>query len=180
MTRISLDPPRTFSYRVAEWYFRRKFGQVLDPLRAMGHHKEVMRAYGRFEQGAGRWRRLDVALSDLADMATVARIGCPWCMDFGYWVMHMHGVSHEKIEAVPTWRESALFNPLERLVLEYAERTETPPSVDDELVRRLLEDLDEVELVELTMVVCLEDVRSRFTSALGITPQGFKDRCEVP
>ncbi len=113
-------------------------------------------------------------------MATVARIGCPWCLDFGYWVMHTQGISHEKIDAVPTRRESALFDPLERLVLEYAERvTETPPSVDDELVHRLLEHLDEAQLVELTMVVCVQNVRSRFTSALGITPQGFKDRCEV-
>jgi alkylhydroperoxidase family enzyme len=114
-------------------------------------------------------------------MATVARIGCPWCLEFGYWVMHTHGIPHEKIEGVPVWRESSLFDPLERLVIEYAERlTETPPSVDDELVNRLLEHLDETELVELTMIVCLENVRSRFASAFGIAPQGFKDRCQVP
>jgi len=102
-------------------------------------------------------------------------------MDFGYWVMHTHGISHEKMEAVPAWRDSALFDPLEQLVIEYAERvTETPPTVDDELVHRLRQHLDGAQLVELTMLVCLENLRSRFTSALGITPQGFKDRCEVP
>jgi hypothetical protein len=41
MARISLDPPRTLSYRIAEWFFRRKYGEVLDPIRAMGHHKQV-------------------------------------------------------------------------------------------------------------------------------------------
>jgi len=147
----------------------------------MGHHKRVMRAYGRFEQGAGSWRRLDRSLADLADMATVARIGCPWCLDFGYWVMHTHGISHEKIEAVPTWRESGSFDPLERLAMEYAEAmTETPPAVDDGLVERLLQHLDEAQLVDLTMIICLENVRSRFNAALGLTAQGFKDRCEIP
>lgn len=181
MARISLDPPRSLSYRMAEWYFHRKFGEVLEPLGALGHNTKVLRAYGRFEQGAGRWRRLDTRLADLADMATVLRIGCPWCLDFGYWVMHSHGISRKTIEAVPRWRESESFDPLERLIIEYAERmTETPPSVDDQLVSRLLEHLDEAQLVELTMIVCLENVRSRFASALGMTSQGFMERCEVP
>jgi hypothetical protein len=30
------------------------------------------------------------------------------------------------------------------------------------------------------MIVCLENVRSRFNSAVGLTSQGFKDRCETP
>ena len=102
-------------------------------------------------------------------------------MDFGYWVMHGHGISREKIEAVPHWRDSELFDQLERLVLEYAEAiTETPPTVDDELVRRLLDHLVEAQLVELTMIILLENMRSRFNSAAGLTGQGFKDRCEIP
>jgi hypothetical protein len=102
-------------------------------------------------------------------------------MDFGYWVMHGHGISREKMEAVPHWRDSELFDQLERLVLEYAEAiTETPPTVDDELVRRLLDHLVEAQLVELTMIILLENMRSRFNSAAGLTGQGFKDRCEIP
>ena len=30
------------------------------------------------------------------------------------------------------------------------------------------------------MMVAVENVRSRFNSALGLTSQGFKDRCEIP
>jgi alkylhydroperoxidase family enzyme len=165
---------------MAESFLHRRFGDGLDPLRALGHNTKVLRAYGRFEQGAGRWRSVERTLA-VADMATVARIGCPRCTDLGYWVMHSHGISPQKIEAVPHWRDSELFDPLERLVTEYGERaTETPPTVDDELVNDLLEHLDEAQLLELTMVVYLENVRSRFTAALGMTSQGFKDRCKVP
>jgi alkylhydroperoxidase family enzyme len=58
--------------------------------------------------------------------------------------------------------------------------TETPPTVDDDLVWRLRVHLDEAQLVELTMLVCLDNVRARFNSALGLTAHGFKDRCDIP
>ena len=181
MARISLDPPRTSSYRIVEWFIRRRFGEALEPIRAIGHHAPVTRAYGELEWRTGKWQKLNVRIKDLAELAAAVKIGCPWCMDFGYWVLHGHGVAREKIEAVPQWRESKLFDPLERLVMEYAEAmTDTPPTVDDQLVKRLLEQLDEAQLVELTMIICLENLRSRFNSALGLTPQGFKDRCEAP
>jgi alkylhydroperoxidase family enzyme len=63
--------------------------------------------------------------------------------------------------------------------MEYAEAmTETPPAVDDELVKRLRMHLDDAQLAELTMIICLDNVRSRFNVAIELTPQGFKDRCE--
>ena len=33
--------------------------------------------------------------------------------------MYGHGIPREKIEAVPHWRDSEVFSPLERLVMEY-------------------------------------------------------------
>lgn len=147
----------------------------------MGHHPQVAKAVGQWEQRLLSWQRVDVKLRDLADLAAAIKIGCPWCMDLGYWVLHGHGIPREKIEAVARWRDSKLFEPLERLVMKYAEAmTETPPTVNDALVKRLRERLDEAQLVELTMIICWENVRSRFNSAIGLTPQGFKDRCEIP
>jgi alkylhydroperoxidase family enzyme len=96
-------------------------------------------------------------------------------------MMHSHGISREKVEAIPQWRNSNVFDPLERLVMEYAEAlTKTPPTVDDELVRRLRGHFDETQFVELTAIVCLENLRSRRNTAFGMMPQGFKARCDVP
>ena len=47
--RISLDPPRTPVYRLAEWYSRRSYGVVADPLAAMGHNPRVLLTDARFE-----------------------------------------------------------------------------------------------------------------------------------
>jgi hypothetical protein len=35
MARISLDPPRTLSYRIGSWFIRRQFGELLDPFAPM-------------------------------------------------------------------------------------------------------------------------------------------------
>ena len=63
----------------------------------------------------------------------------------------------------------------------YAEAVSTTPlGVTDEMVAGLRRHLDDAQLVELTMMVAVENNRSRFNSALGLTSQGFKDRCEIP
>ena len=182
MARVSLSPPRTLTYRLAEWYSRRTYGAVLDPLKAMGHHPRLLIADARFEMAVAKWKELDRSLKDLAEMATAARIGCSWCMDFGYWLSHTHGLPEEKLRAVPRWREHReLFSETELAVLEYAEAmTETEPTVTDELAQRLVGLLGELAFVELTAMVAVENLRSRINSALGLTGQGFSDRCALP
>jgi alkylhydroperoxidase family enzyme len=102
-------------------------------------------------------------------------------MDFGYWESTRQGTDPVKLREVPRWRDSDVYTDLERKVMAYAEAvTMTPPAVTDEMVAELREDLDDAQLVELTMMVAVENTRSRFNSALGLTSQGFKDRCEIP
>jgi alkylhydroperoxidase family enzyme len=48
------------------------------------------------------------------------------------------------------------------------------------MVANLRRELADAALVELTMMISVENVRSRFNSALGLSSQGFKDRCEIP
>ena len=180
VSRIPLDPPRTLLYRVVEWYSRRSFGAVADPLPVMGHNRQVLMTDLRFEQSVAKWKHLDPTLKAIAVMAAAVQIGCSWCVDFGYWISTEQGVDQAKLRAVPTWHESDVFTDLERDVLAYAEAvTATPPTVTDEMVAGLRRHLDDAALVELTMIVAVENIRSRFNSAMGLTSQGFKDRCEL-
>jgi AhpD family alkylhydroperoxidase len=179
--RIPLDPPRTLTYRLAAWYSRRRWGTVADPAAAMGHNPPVLRTNARFETALARWHRLDPTLKHLAEMAASATIGCSWCVDFGWWIAASEGTDPAKLAAVPHWRESDVFTPTERRVLEYAEAVSaTPPAVTDGMVAALRRELGDAALVELTMMIAVENQRSRFNSALGLTSQGFKDRCELP
>lgn len=180
MTRIPLDPPRSTFVRLTEWYSRRRFGAVLDPGAAMAHNGRVLRTYVRHETSLARWNRLDPTLKSLAVMASAATIGCSWCLDFGHWESTGRGIDPRKLREVPRWRASDLFSDLERRVIAYAEAmTTTPLQVTDEMVAGLRQHLDDAQLVELTMMISVENSRSRFTSALGLTSQGFSDRCVV-
>jgi len=79
---------------------------------------------------------------------------------------------------VPRWRESNVFTPLERDVMEYAEAmSQTPPTVTDELSARLLEQLGAPAMVELTAFIALANVPARSNVALGIEAQGFSAAC---
>ncbi len=181
MARIPLDPPRTLTYRLVDWYGRRRFGAVADPLAAMGHNVRVLMTDARHEMSLQRWDRLDPTLKALAEMAAAVSIGCSWCVDFGYWISNERGVDPAKLEDVPRWRESDVYTGLERRVMAYAEAASaTPPTVTDEMVAGLREHLDDAALVELTMMIAVENQRSRFNSALGLRSQGFRDRCEIP
>ncbi len=181
MTRIPLDPPRTLVNRLAGWYSRRTYGAVLDPAAAMGHHPGVLLSSALQEAALARCHRLDPTLEALAVLSSAVAIGCSWCVDFGHWISTEDGVDPAKLRAVPHWRDSDVFTDLERRVLDYAEAmSATPPAVTDEVVAGLRRDLDDAALVELTMMVAVENSRSRFNAALGLTSQGFRDRCEVP
>lgn len=86
-----------------------------------------------------------------------------------------------KASQVPRWRQSEVFTPLERDVLEYAEAmTDTPPTVTDELSKSLLDRLGPAALVELTVFIGFANLATRCNMAHGITSQGYSDACEIP
>lgn len=65
-------------------------------------------------------------------------------------------------------------------MLGYAEAmTATPPEVTGEQVAHLAEQLGVPAMVELTMMVAVENQRSRFNAAMGLRSQGLSDRCEL-
>jgi alkylhydroperoxidase family enzyme len=125
--------------------------------------------------------RLDTGLKDLAVIAAAASIRCSR-MDLGYWESATSsGLIAERIGAIPDWQDSEVFTWLERLVMLYAEAmTITPPLVTDDLVARLREHFDEAELVELTVIIAAENMRSRMNAALGPSARGCEDSCDLP
>jgi len=169
--------------RLARSYTRHRFGQMVEPTAAASHHAGVLVAMGSLETAAQRgWKKLDPTLRWLAIEATAARIGCSWCIDYGYYEGMHDGIDPAKVQAVVEgWRSSQLFDERERAVLEYAEvATGCPGEVSDELAARVRGHLSDAEFVELAAWVALENFRSRFNAGLGLRSQGFSDSCAVP
>jgi alkylhydroperoxidase family enzyme len=157
---------------------KKMFGQVPEPLEVMWHNKRVLRTYLALGQKSQKWNECDESLKSYAHMAVASLVGCAWCLDLGYFQASNEGLDVGKAREVPRWRESDVFTPLERDVLEYAEAmTQTPPTVTDELSARLLDQLREPAMVELTAFIALANLYTRTNSTLGIEAQGFSAAC---
>ena len=159
---------------------KRMLGRVPEPLGVTWHHKGVLKAGMGMGAKTRKWTACDEGLKSLAHMATASLIGCSWCLDFGYFQAFNEQLDLDKAREVPRWRESDVFTPLERDVLEYAEAmTMTPPAVTDELSDRLLAALGAPALVELNAFIGFANYSSRSNVALGIESEGYADSCDL-
>ena len=163
---------------VVKKFSARMFGHVPESLGVMWHNLPVLKASMGYGQKLQKWDKCDESLKSFAHMAVASLVGCTWCLDFNYFMVHNEGLDVDKAREVPRWRESGVFTPLERDVLEYAEAmSHTPPTVTDELVAGLLEELGAPALVELTNVIGFANLTTRGNVALGIESEGFAAAC---
>jgi alkylhydroperoxidase family enzyme len=156
----------------------RMFGRVPESLGVMWHHVPALKASMRYGQKLQSWDECDEGLKSFAHMAVASLIGCSWCLDFNYFMAKNQGLDVDRAREIPRWRESAVFTPLEREVMEYAEAmSRTPLAVTDELVASLLSQLGEAGLLELTSVIGFANLTTRSNVALGIESEGFAAAC---
>jgi alkylhydroperoxidase family enzyme len=158
-----------------------QFGVVPEPVAVMWHNPKVAQDSLELGSRVSAWDAADESLKSFAHMAVAAQVGCSFCLDIGYFGAQNQNLDLGKASQVPRWRESDVFTPLERDVLEYAEAmTDTPPTVTDELSARLLDRLGAAALLELTVVIAFANFSTRSNVAVGISSQGFSDACEIP
>ena len=159
----------------------RQLGAVPEPVEVAFNNPAVATSSQEFSAQVSTWDAADASLKTFAHMAVAAQVGCSWCLDVNYFLAMNHDLDLAKASQVPRWRQSGVFTPLERDVLEYAEAmTSTPTAVTDELSARLLERLGPAALVELTVFIGFANLATRVNTAHGITSQGYSDACEVP
>jgi alkylhydroperoxidase family enzyme len=158
-----------------------QFGVVPENVQVLWHSPRVARDSLEFGGKVGAWDAADTSLKSFAHMAVAAQVGCSWCLDVGYFHAQNQNLDLAKASQVPRWRESEVFTPLERDVLEYAEAmTSTPPTVTDELSATLLEQLGPAALVELTTLIAFANMATRANVANGVESEGFSAACEIP
>ncbi|MEV7192537.1 carboxymuconolactone decarboxylase family protein [Streptomyces sp. NPDC093510] len=159
----------------------KQFGAVPEPVEVVWHNPAAGADTLEFGGKVGAWDTADASLKTFAHMAVAAQVGCSWCLDVNYFHAQNQDLDLTKASQVPRWRESDVFTPLERDVLEYAEAmTNTPTTVTDELHASLLDRLGAAALVELTAFIAFTNMSTRNNTAHGITSQGFSDSCEIP
>jgi 4-carboxymuconolactone decarboxylase len=170
---------------------RRKTGQLagrstermIEPLQVYAHRPRLLIGYGLMEDATARLRSVDERLKLLAELKAATLTGCEYCIDIGSLIARLAGISEEQLLALPRYRDSDLFDELEKLVIDYAVGiSSTPVDVPDELFAKLRSHFDDAQLVELTNVIALENMRGRFNLALDIGAAGFSEGmvCAIP
>ena len=160
---------------------RRMLGQVPEGLAVMWHYPALLTDTMRFGRKTESWNRLDPNLASFATMAAAGVIGCSFCLDLHYFMSHNRGLDETKAREVPQWRESTVFTPLERRVMEYAEAMcQTPLTVTDEMSAALLDELGAPALLELTTRIGVMNMTARGNVALGIRSAEFSASCGLP
>lgn len=168
-----------FYLRPFFWNQRRKYDQVLQAALLWARSPKlfigVAVLYGMIDR---RSSPIDPALRSFVTVRVSQINDCPFCVDINSATLLKRGASLEKVEALPHWRESSLFDERERRVLEYAEAvTRSDERVDDAMIERLRHHFDDDGIVELTGLIAFQNMSSKFNSALGVPAQGF---CRLP
>jgi len=179
-TRIQPAPITGVFGAIVRRFSMRLLGEVPEPTGIYFHNRPVLKTFLAVGAKSQKWSACDENLKSLAHMAVAAKVGCSWCLDFGYFHAHNQGLDERKASQVPVWRHSDVFTSLERDVLEYAEAmTTTPPSVSDAQFASLLEQLGEPAMVELTSQIAVANLYTRSNVAMGIESQGFSAACQL-
>jgi AhpD family alkylhydroperoxidase len=157
--------------------------QGLEPLELYAHAPALLRGYVGLERATANLDRVDKRYKALAELKAATLTHCEYCIDIGSAIARRWCLSDEELLALPRYRTSPLFGEVDKLVLDYAVgMSRTPVEVSDELFAKLRRHFDDAQLVELTHVIALENLRGRFNLALGVGAAGFSEgmACAVP
>lgn len=180
-----------WSVRITYWFSRRAITALtgrcteamIEPVQVYARIPALLRGYAKLEQATAGLSALLDRVKALAELRAATLTACEYCLDLGSQVARRWGLSDAQLLALPAYRSSDLFTDADKVVLDYATAmSRTPVEVSDELFAALRENFDDIQLVELTHVIALENLRGRFNLALGIGAAGFSAGavCAVP
>ena len=180
--------------KIAFFFTKRKLAQMtgmkniatagmLEPLRMYAHIPRLLNAYGRLEQAESKLDILSPRHRALAELKSATTVRCEYCIDLGSQIARQWGITDQELLAMADYRNASCFSDVDKLILEYATAiSRTPVEVSDELFEALRAHFDTAQLVGLTHVITLGNLRARFNLALDIGSSGFSGNrvCALP
>ncbi len=177
--------------KIAFFFTKRKLAHMtgletagmLEPLRMYAHIPRLLNAYGRLEQAESKLDVLSPRQRALAELKSATTVRCEYCIDLGSQIARRWGITDEELLALSDYQNAPCFSDVDKLILRYATAiSRTPVEVSDELFDGLRAHFDAAQLVGLTHVITLGNLRARFNIALNIGSSGFSANrvCAVP
>jgi AhpD family alkylhydroperoxidase len=177
-------PPKPVSdypwyIRLFFWKQKKTYGKVLEPgmlwARTPSVFIGVALLYGALNRRKGR---IDPALRSLVTVRVSQINHCEFCVDINATTLMKRGVSEDKVAHLAGWRDSALFDHMERAALDLTEAmTFSDREVDAVLMDEAKKYFDDDALAELCGLIAFQNMSSKYNAALDIPSQGF---CRMP
>jgi len=143
----------------------KKLGVVPNVFRAMAHNPEMLEAFLALNATLPR-TELNGRLRELAYIKTSELNGCDYCLHHHRALGKKAGLNDRQVADTAQSETSDAYDDLERDVMRYAEEVTRHINVDDALVGRLKQQLDDREFVELAMTVGIANFTNRVTETL--------------
>ncbi|HKI18110.1 MAG TPA: carboxymuconolactone decarboxylase family protein [Isosphaeraceae bacterium] len=143
----------------------KKLGVVPNIFRAMAHYPEMLEAFLALNATLPR-TELNGRLRELAYIKTSELNGCDYCLHHHRTLGKKAGLNDRQVADTAQSETSDAYDDLERDVMRYAEEVTRHINVDDALVGRLKQQLDDREIVELAMTVGIANFTNRVTETL--------------
>ncbi|HEX5255394.1 MAG TPA: carboxymuconolactone decarboxylase family protein [Mycobacterium sp.] len=177
--------------KIAFFFTKRKLAHMtgletagmLEPLRMYAHIPRLLNAYGKLEQAESKLTVLSPRQRALAELKSATTVRCEYCIDLGSQIARRWGITDEELLALADYQNAPCFSDADKLILQYATAiSRTPVDVSDELFDGLRAHFDTAQLVGLTHVITLGNLRARFNIALDIGSSGFSANriCALP
>ena len=177
--------------KIAFFFTKRKLAQMagletagmLEPLRMYAHIPRLLNAIGKLEQAESKLDILSPRYRALAELKAATTVRCEYCIDLGSQIARQWGITDEELLALADYRNAPCFSDVDKLILDYATAmSRTPVKVTDQLFDSLRAHFDTPQLVALTHVINLGNLRARFNVALDIGSSGFSGNrvCALP
>ncbi len=184
MSVISMPAKHKFPWyvRLFFWNQKRRYGSVLEPSYLWGRSPKVFSTlamlYGALDRKSSP---ITPALRSLITVRVSQINWCEFCVDINSATVLKRHVAPEKLDALDHFAESQLFSEAEKAALAYAEAvTRTDQQPDQAYFERLREYYDDDAIIELTALVCFQNLSSKFNASLGVEAQGFCKIAPMP
>lgn len=152
-------------------FFERTLGFVPNSLLTMARRPALARGLIALSRGVYDPKgEVDLGLKRLLGHTASMAAGCLYCRAHTGTSAMRHGVSADKLAALPHYRESPLYSEAERVAIDYAFAAASQPNeVSDELFARLRAHWSEGQVVEILGVVALFGFFNRWNDSMATT-----------
>lgn len=174
MRLAPIDRPAGLFGKVVYWMTKRRLGKVITPMKVI-----YARLPGLFRLAYQQVQIVEKQISLPPEINILVRTWpamineCTFCVDIAKAAALYQHVTLDKIEALPSWRTSPLFDDRERAALAYVEEATRHKHVSDATFAELQRHFNEREIVEITWLNALENYYNLLNLPLGIEADGL-------